>query len=107
MAPGGAPAGAPAGAPHKDKQMAMCMEFAQWAKSQRLQGEELVSTWKGTCLPGVQAGGASHRYTVMCEALGGAVEEFAGLPGWTPQQACNAVVRVFRQSGVGMSPVQA
>lgn len=88
----------------QEKQMAQCIKFAKWAKSNHLEGTQLIIAWKSTCTPAVQAGITDSRYAVMCEALGGAIEEFADQPTWSPELACTKVVRVFRESGVGQSP---
>lgn len=102
--PDDSPEGSPA-PQDKGQQMAQCLKFAAWAKAQQLKGEELVQTWKGTCLPAVQVGMANRKYAIMCEALGQAVQDFSSKPDWAPEAACKVVVKVFRESGIGMSPV--
>mmetsp|Transcript_20968 Transcript_20968/g.60559 ORF Transcript_20968/g.60559 Transcript_20968/m.60559 type:complete len:297 (+) Transcript_20968:43-933(+) len=86
--------------------MRQCMKFALWAKAQDLQGPELVRVWKSTCEPAVMAGAATERYKIMCEALGGAVAEFGKSKDWVPQVACMEVIQVFKESGVGGSPLK-
>lgn len=82
-----------------------CLEFATWAKAQHLQGPELIGVWMSTCHPAVKAGAATTKYEQMCNAIGGAVSEFADVPDWTPEQACTALLRTFRESGVGSTPL--
>mmetsp|Transcript_16383 Transcript_16383/g.24827 ORF Transcript_16383/g.24827 Transcript_16383/m.24827 type:complete len:272 (+) Transcript_16383:76-891(+) len=84
--------------------MEQCLEFSTWAKSQNLQGAELVALWKSTCEPAVRAGRATAKYATMCSALGSAVETFSDSPDWTPEVACEKLLTVFRESGVGSSP---
>jgi len=87
-----------------NKMMGQCMAFASWVKGQATTGPDLVRVWKGTCLPTVMAGGASPQYTNMCDGLGTAVGKFALSP-WTPAEICQAVLQVFRESGVGSTPL--
>lgn len=90
-------------APGAGKQMAKCMAFANWVKSQGSTGPDFVRIWKGTCMPGVMAG-APPAYGNMCNALGTAVSKFAVGP-WDPSAVCQAVIAVFAESGVGASPL--
>merc|ERR1719408_278974 len=92
-------------APGGDKMMAQCMTFAGWVKSQGSTGPDLVRIWKGTCMPAVMAGNAPPAYSNMCNALGTAVSKFAVKP-WAPADLCNAVLQVFRESGVGSTPMR-
>ncbi|CAK0861981.1 unnamed protein product [Prorocentrum cordatum] len=80
---------------------AQCLRFAGWAKAGGAQGGRLADLWRGTCAPAVAAGSASTRYAAMCRALDSAAAGFSSRPGWTPEEACDAVLRVFRESGVG------
>jgi len=89
-----------------ESMMEQCLRFARWAKQQDLQGPELVHVWKSTCEPAVMSGAATERYRIMCEALGGAVADFGKSPKWAPESACIEVVRVFKESGVGGSPLK-
>mmetsp|Transcript_73245 Transcript_73245/g.238226 ORF Transcript_73245/g.238226 Transcript_73245/m.238226 type:complete len:296 (-) Transcript_73245:49-936(-) len=82
-----------------------CLKFASWAKSQDLEGPELIAVWKSTCSPAVLAGAATPQYATMCEALSSAVAEFSEQPNWTPDGACKRFLAVFRESGIGRSPV--
>merc|ERR550514_2706426 len=54
-----------------------CLKFSRYIKSQDVTGVELVRVWKATCEPAVQAGTATERYRLMCNALGGAVEPYS------------------------------
>lgn len=83
-----------------------CLGFAQWVKTSGAEGPDLVNLWKSTCKPAVNAGAATQPYIQMCSALSGAVSEFKDNPHWTPASACEAVLRTFRESGVGGSPLQ-
>jgi len=91
--------------PGPDKMTVQCLAFATWVKGQGAKGVDLVRMWKGTCSPAVAAGAATPQYATMCNALGGAVEQFAVNDAWTPAAACEAVVRTFRESGIGASPL--
>merc|ERR1719408_580961 len=91
-------------APGNDKMMAQCMTFAGWVKSQGSTGPDLVRIWKGTCMPGVLAGDAPPAYGNMCNALGTAVSKFAVRP-FEPAELCQAVLAVFKESGVGATPL--
>lgn len=91
-------------APGNDKMMKQCMAFAGWVKGQGSTGPDLVRIWKGTCMPAVMAGTASPAYGNMCNALGTAVSKFAVRP-WAPSDMCQAVLQVFKESGVGASPL--
>lgn len=82
-----------------------CLKFAAWVKSQSLQGPEVAAVWLNTCQPAVASGSATQQYTVMCESLGGAIEEFSHNAEWTPKQACTSILRAFRESGVGATPL--
>jgi len=92
-------------APGNDKMMGQCMAFAGWVKSQGSTGPDLVRIWKGTCMPAVMAGDAPPAYGNMCNALGTAVQKFAVRP-WAPADMCQAVLQVFKESGVGGSPLR-
>lgn len=92
-------------APGNDKMMGQCMAFAGWVKSQGSTGPDLVRIWKGTCMPAVMAGNAPPAYSNMCNALGTAVSKFAVAP-WAPADMCQAVLAVFRESGVGATPLR-
>merc|ERR1719326_936181 len=92
-------------APGQDKQMAQCMAFAGWVKSQGSTGPDLVRIWKGTCMPAVMAGSAPPPFSNMCNALGTAVSKFSVGP-WAPADMCTAVLAVFRESGVGATPLR-
>lgn len=87
-----------------DKMMAQCMTFAGWVKGQGSTGPDLVRIWKGTCMPAVMAGTAPPAYGNMCNALGTAVSKFAVRP-WAPADLCQAVLAVFKESGVGATPM--
>lgn len=91
-------------APGGDKMMGRCMAFASWVKGQGTTGPDLVRIWKGTCTPAVMSGTAPPNYNNMCNALGTAVSGFALKP-WTPADICHAVLAVFRESGVGATPL--
>jgi hypothetical protein len=91
-------------APGNDKMMGQCMAFAGWVKSQGSTGPDLVRIWKGTCMPGVMSGDAPPQYGNMCNALGTAVSKFAVRP-WEPADLCHAVLQVFKESGVGATPL--
>lgn len=82
-----------------------CLKFAAWTKSQNLQGPEVAAVWLNTCQPAVASGSATKQYNVMCESLGAAIEEFSHNPEWTPKQACTSILRAFRESGVGATPL--
>lgn len=88
-------------APGAGKMKSQCMSYASFLKTQDIQGIELVRVWKGTCDPIVSSGEASPAYQLMCSSLGGAVEEFANQPGWDPGAVCDAVLRVFKEAGIG------
>lgn len=90
--------------PGGGKMMAQCMTFAGWVKSQGSTGPDLVRIWKGTCMPGVLAGNAPPAYGNMCNALGTAVSKFAVRP-FNPAELCQAVLAVFKESGVGATPL--
>jgi hypothetical protein len=94
----------PASAGHV-QMMTQCMGYAGWLKSQNASGTELVGLWKASCN---QGGGvvAPQQYRLMCDSLVGAVSEFADDPNWSPHTACEDVLRVFRESGVGGSPLK-
>lgn len=92
-------------APGNDKMLGQCMAFAGWVKSQGSTGPDLVRIWKGTCMPAVMAGNAPPAYSNMCNALGTAVSKFAVRP-WEPSDMCQAVLQVFRESGVGSTPLR-
>jgi len=92
-------------APGDDKMMGQCMAFASWVKGQGSTGPDLVRIWKGTCMPSVMAGDAPPAYGNMCNALGTAVSKFAVKP-WAPAEMCQAVLAVFRESGVGATPLR-
>lgn len=91
-------------APGGDKMLAQCMTFAGWVKGQGSTGPDLVRIWKGTCMPAVLAGTAPPAYGNMCNALGTAVSKFAVRP-WAPADLCQAVMAVFKESGVGATPL--
>eukprot|EP00927_Polykrikos_kofoidii_P080453 TRINITY_DN77304_c0_g1_i1.p1 TRINITY_DN77304_c0_g1~~TRINITY_DN77304_c0_g1_i1.p1 ORF type:complete len:340 (-),score=39.91 TRINITY_DN77304_c0_g1_i1:110-1129(-) len=86
------------------RMQAQCLSFASWLKQQKAQGTVFVHLWKTTCSPAVIAG-AVPQYSQMCVALGGAVQPFANQPDWNENAVCQAVLGVFRASGVGVSPV--
>lgn len=88
-----------------ERMKGQCLSYAQWLKSQGVQGVALVRMWKGTCDGAVTSGEATPQYSTMCNALGGAVSSFAFKPGWTPDEACTAVIGVFSQSGIGSTPL--
>merc|ERR1719440_478160 len=90
--------------PGPDKMMGQCMSFANWAKSQGSTGPDFVRIWKGTCMPAVMSGKAPPAYSNMCNALGSAVSKYA-LGPWNPSEVCNDVTAVFRESGVGATPL--
>jgi len=92
-------------APGSDKMMGQCMAFASWVKGQGSTGPDLVRIWKGTCMPAVMAGNAPPAYSNMCNALGTAVSKFAVRP-WSPTELCQAVLAVFKESGVGATPLR-
>lgn len=85
---------------------AKCVHFAGFLKGSGVSGTEFVRMWKGTCDPTVMSGKATPQYMAMCNALGGAANGFALDKGWSPEKVCEAVLRVFRDSGVGASPIQ-
>lgn len=91
----------PAGA----QMMTQCIGYAMWLKSQNATGSVLIGLWKKTCMQGSGVG-APEQYRIMCDSLVGAVSEFADDPNWTPHTACEDVLRVFRESGVGGSPLK-
>lgn len=91
-------------APGNDKMMGQCMAFANWVKSQGSTGPDLVRIWKGTCMPAVMSGEAPPAYGNMCNALGTAVQKFAVRP-WQPADMCQAVLQVFKESGIGATPL--
>lgn len=91
-------------APGHEKMLNQCMAFAGWVKSQGSTGPDLVRIWKGTCMPAVMSGKAPPAYGNMCNALGTAVQKFAVRP-WGPAEMCQAVLQVFKESGVGASPL--
>lgn len=92
-------------APGNDKMLGQCMAFANWVKSQGSTGPDLVRIWGGTCMPAVMAGDAPPAYGNMCTALKTAVSKFAVAP-WAPADMCQAVLQVFKESGVGASPLR-
>jgi len=92
-------------APGNDKMMGQCMAFANWVKSQGSTGPDLVRIWGGTCMPAVMAGDAGPAYGNMCTALKTAVSKFAVAP-WAPADMRQAVLQVFKESGVGATPLR-
>lgn len=78
-----------------------CLQFAEWVKKQGAKGRQLVALWKSTCEPAVMSGTASEKYSLMCDTLGGEVQQFADNDEWTPSLACRVVLRTLRDSGVG------
>jgi len=63
-------------------------------------GPKVIQMMKATCDGAIKAGTASSQYTLMCNALGSAVEPFiVGTPNW--DGICAAVLQVFTESGVG------
>lgn len=87
------------------KMLDKCVKFAKWVKEQELEPTGVVNVWMSTCKPAVVAGVATKQYSVMCDAIAAAVEDFADDPNWTPNGACNSVLQAFHESGVGRSPV--
>lgn len=91
--------------PDHQKQHEQCLAFAMFVKLLGVKGPALVNAWLSTCQPAIIAGTATPQYSTMCNALGGAVSEFASDPLWTPQYACELIVRTFHESGIGASPL--
>jgi len=72
-----------------------CLKFTRYIKSQDVTGVELVRVWKSTCEPAVQAGTATERYRLMCNALGGAVEPYSAQLDYNVEALCDSVLAVF------------
>mmetsp|Transcript_106334 Transcript_106334/g.184838 ORF Transcript_106334/g.184838 Transcript_106334/m.184838 type:complete len:363 (-) Transcript_106334:124-1212(-) len=92
--------------PGNAKMQAQCESYASFLKGQNVGGPDLVKAWSGTCMPAVHAGKATPKYSTMCSALVGAVEPFSLDTRWSPAEVCKAVVRVFKESGLGATPLQ-
>lgn len=92
--------------PGNAKMQAQCVAYASFLKGQNVVGPDLVKAWSGTCMPAVHEGKANPKYSTMCSALVGAVEPFALDSAWSPEKVCEAVVRVFKESGLGATPLQ-
>lgn len=78
-----------------------CLTFAGWAKKQGIYGRDLVALFKSTCEPAVRTGTAPAKYAMMCDMLGGDVQEFADNPEWTPSWACRKLLKIWSYSGIG------
>mmetsp|Transcript_37686 Transcript_37686/g.82766 ORF Transcript_37686/g.82766 Transcript_37686/m.82766 type:complete len:256 (+) Transcript_37686:30-797(+) len=83
-----------------------CLSFAKWVKEQHLKGKELVKVWRSTCIPALVGGSPDARFATMCDALGGAASSIAEHEDWSPEVACQSVLRTFLESGVGASPFE-
>jgi len=64
-------------------------------------GPKILQMMKGTCDGAIRAGEASSQYTLMCNSLGSAVEPFLVSPATDWGGICDAVLKVFTESGVG------
>jgi hypothetical protein len=64
-------------------------------------GPKILQMMKSTCDGAIRAGAASSQYTLMCNALGSAVEPFLVAPTTDWTGICSAVLKVFKESGVG------
>lgn len=89
-----------------ERMRSQCINFASWVKNQGGDGNEVVRLFRGTCAPAVVAGVATNEYASMCDTMTGAVTKFAKDPNWSPVSVCQAVLRTFRESGVGSSPLE-
>eukprot|EP00928_Gymnodinium_smaydae_P092911 TRINITY_DN7689_c0_g1_i1.p1 TRINITY_DN7689_c0_g1~~TRINITY_DN7689_c0_g1_i1.p1 ORF type:complete len:326 (-),score=40.73 TRINITY_DN7689_c0_g1_i1:70-1047(-) len=93
-----------------------CMKFASLLKTHNVRGAELARLWRGTCSPTTtfpspvsNVGVGSAQYARLCNAISAAVAPFVGSTAapldWNPTDVCAAVLRSFKDSGVGSSPV--
>eukprot|EP00747_Dinoflagellata_sp_TGD_P164467 gnl/TRDRNA2_/TRDRNA2_184447_c0_seq1.p1 gnl/TRDRNA2_/TRDRNA2_184447_c0~~gnl/TRDRNA2_/TRDRNA2_184447_c0_seq1.p1 ORF type:complete len:365 (-),score=81.67 gnl/TRDRNA2_/TRDRNA2_184447_c0_seq1:91-1185(-) len=92
--------------PGPAKQKAQCMAYANYLKANDIQGSELVKVWKLTCTPALDAGKGNPAYATMCGSMGSAVAKFAPKRLWKPGEVCDAVIKVFTESGLGAAPIQ-
>lgn len=83
--------------------MHSCLSFTAWLKSQQVAGDSLEHVFKSSCLKG---GSSTARITSMCRDLGCAIANL-GLRGpiWEANLVCETVVRTFKASGIGASPL--
>lgn len=88
--------------PGPEKMKAQCMSFANYLKAQDVSGPELIRMWKGSCDPIVAAGKGGGGFSLMCEALGGALEPFVMKQNWPADKTCDAVLKVFNEAGIGV-----
>lgn len=88
-------------APGAAKMKTQCMSFGSFLAGQDIQGTELLRVVKSTCQPAVMDGSATPAYSTMCSALGGAVEKFVVSPTWSPDELCEAMIKVFNEAKIG------
>lgn len=86
----------------QERMKSQCLAYAGYLSGQDIQGPELIRVWKGTCDPAVRSGDADQAYTVMCNVLGSAIEDFAVHPTWSGDKVCDAVLRVFNEAQIGV-----
>jgi len=72
-----------------------CLRFVREIKRKGVRGNELVKTFKGTCMPSIYAGQATERFTLMCHSIGGALDPFVAQIDYRPEDVCNAVLVIF------------
>eukprot|EP00933_Yihiella_yeosuensis_P074774 TRINITY_DN83810_c0_g1_i1.p1 TRINITY_DN83810_c0_g1~~TRINITY_DN83810_c0_g1_i1.p1 ORF type:complete len:321 (+),score=88.23 TRINITY_DN83810_c0_g1_i1:143-1105(+) len=82
-----------------------CMEFALWAKSLNIHGNEVMKLFKSTCAPGAASGQATAKFTTMCDGLDAAFADVVKEKNWIPAKACYVLLKHFEASQVGSSPV--
>lgn len=85
----------------QDRMKAQCNAYGSYLAAQLVKGPALIRLWKGTCDGAVKAGAASPQYTLMCNALGSAVETEAIKGAPNMGAICDKVLRVFNEAGIG------
>eukprot|EP00746_Dinoflagellata_sp_MGD_P001140 gnl/MRDRNA2_/MRDRNA2_102115_c0_seq1.p1 gnl/MRDRNA2_/MRDRNA2_102115_c0~~gnl/MRDRNA2_/MRDRNA2_102115_c0_seq1.p1 ORF type:complete len:351 (+),score=93.94 gnl/MRDRNA2_/MRDRNA2_102115_c0_seq1:123-1175(+) len=83
-----------------------CMAYVNWLKAAQgpvapPMGPKILQMMKATCDGAIRAGEANQQYTLMCNSIGSAVEPFLVSPATDWGGICDAVIRVFTESGLG------
>lgn len=89
-----------------ERMSAQCNAWASFMSGQELKGSKFIRAMKDTCTGAIKEGIADMAYTVMCSALGAAVEPLAtgGVMrggAWDPADVCKAMLKVFNEAGIG------
>jgi hypothetical protein len=89
----------------EQRMMKQCTAYTNFlVKSQGLippMGPKILQMMKATCDGAVKEGVPNSQYTLMCNALGSAVEPFLVAPTTDWGGICSEVLRVFKEAGIG------